>query len=132
MKCVGTPQGPCPYNATGASVHFRYAELDLCSPCEKVQREDTMKANESRSPSGNQLNKTISSTKSQQSNTKASQMKPKENTKSVCSSDANVNSSSHCCQSQKSKLGFYVPFNSQGHIGTGPQNCHLWDSNPQR
>ena len=31
----------------------------------------------------------------------------------------------------KSKLGFYVPFNSQGHIGTGPQNCHLWDSNPQ-
>ena len=24
----------------------------------------------------------------------------------------------------KSKLGFYVPFNSQGHIGTGPQNCH--------
>ena len=32
----------------------------------------------------------------------------------------------------KSKLGFYVPFNSKGHIGTGPQNCHLWDSNPQR
>ena len=32
----------------------------------------------------------------------------------------------------KSKLGFYVPFNSQGHIGTGPQNCHLWDSNPHR
>ena len=32
----------------------------------------------------------------------------------------------------KSKLEFYVPFNSQGHIGTGPQNCHLWDSNPQR
>ena len=27
--------------------------------------------------------------------------------------------------STKSKLGFYVPFNSQGHIGTGPQNCHL-------
>ena len=33
---------------------------------------------------------------------------------------------------QRSKLGFYVPFNSQGHIGTGPQNCHLWDLNPQR
>ena len=33
---------------------------------------------------------------------------------------------------QGTKLGFYVPFNSQGHIGTGPQNCHLWDSNPQR
>ena len=32
----------------------------------------------------------------------------------------------------KSKLVIYVPFNSQGHIGTGPQNCHLWDSNPQR
>ena len=29
----------------------------------------------------------------------------------------------------KSKLGFNVPFNSQGHIGTGPQHCHLWDSN---
>ena len=26
---------------------------------------------------------------------------------------------------QRSKLGFYVPFNSQGHIGTGPQHCHL-------
>ena len=35
-------------------------------------------------------------------------------------------------QRSKLKLGFYVPFNSQGHIGTGPQNCHLWDSNPQR
>ena len=31
-----------------------------------------------------------------------------------------------------SKLGFYILFNSQGHIGTGPQHCHLWDSNPQR
>ena len=38
----------------------------------------------------------------------------------------------HDKQSQRSKLGFYVPFNSQGHIGTGPQNCHFWDSNPQR
>ena len=25
------------------------------------------------------------------------------------------------CKSFRSKLGFYVPFNSQGHIGTGPQ-----------
>ena len=33
---------------------------------------------------------------------------------------------------QRSKLGFYVPFNSQGHIETGPQNGHLWDLNPQR
>ena len=32
----------------------------------------------------------------------------------------------------KSKLGLYVPFNSQSHIGTSPQHCHLWDSNPQR
>ena len=32
----------------------------------------------------------------------------------------------------RTKLGFYVQFNSQGHIMTGPQNCHLWDSNPQR
>ena len=32
--------------------------------------------------------------------------------------------------SQKSKLGFNVSFNSQGHIGTVPQHCHLWDSNP--
>ena len=32
----------------------------------------------------------------------------------------------------KSKLEFNVPFNSQGHIGTGPQHCHLWDSNLQR
>ena len=27
---------------------------------------------------------------------------------------------------------FFVPFNSQGHIGTDPQHCHLWGSNPQR
>ena len=33
---------------------------------------------------------------------------------------------------QQSKLEFYVPFNSQGHIGTGPQHCHLWESNPPR
>ena len=26
----------------------------------------------------------------------------------------------------KSKLVFYVPFNSQGHIGTGPRLCQLW------
>ena len=30
---------------------------------------------------------------------------------------------------QRSKLGFYIPFNSQGHIGTGSKHCHLWDSN---
>ena len=28
-----------------------------------------------------------------------------------------------------SKLRFHIPFNSQGHIGTGPQHCNLWDSN---
>ena len=32
----------------------------------------------------------------------------------------------------KLKLGFYVPFNSQGHIGTSLRHFHLWDSNPQR
>ena len=32
---------------------------------------------------------------------------------------------------QKAK-GFYVPFNSQGDTGTGPQHCHLWDLNPHR
>ena len=32
----------------------------------------------------------------------------------------------------KSKLGFYVPFNSRGHIERGPQHCHLWGSKPQR
>ena len=31
-----------------------------------------------------------------------------------------------------SKSKFYVQFHSQGHIETGPQHCHLWDSNPQR
>ena len=30
------------------------------------------------------------------------------------------------------KVGIYVPFNSQGHIASGPEHCHLWDSNPQR
>ena len=33
----------------------------------------------------------------------------------------------------KSKIqGFFVPFNSQGHIATGPQHCHLWESNPHK
>ena len=27
----------------------------------------------------------------------------------------------------KSKIGFYFQFNSQAHIGTGPQYCHLWE-----
>ena len=31
-----------------------------------------------------------------------------------------------------SKLRVYIPFNIQGHIGTGLQHCHLWDSNPER
>ena len=31
-----------------------------------------------------------------------------------------------------SKLGFYTPFNSQGHIGTGPQHYQMGDSNPNR
>ena len=30
------------------------------------------------------------------------------------------------------KLGFYLPFNSQGPIGTSPQNCHLWELDPHR
>ena len=59
-----------------------------------------MKANEGNSPSGNQLNRTISSNKSQQSNTKANQVNPRDNTKSVCSSGANLNSPSHCNDSK--------------------------------
>ena len=33
---------------------------------------------------------------------------------------------------QWSKSGYYVPFNSQGHIGTGPPYCHLFELNTQR
>ena len=29
-------------------------------------------------------------------------------------------------------FGFYIPFNSLGHIRTGPQHYHLWGSNPHR
>ena len=36
------------------------------------------------------------------------------------------------CRRSKSKFRFYVPFNSQGHIGKGPQHSHLWESNPHR
>ena len=32
--------------------------------------------------------------------------------------------------SQFPELGFYVPFNSLGHIGSGPPHCHLRESNP--
>ena len=35
-------------------------------------------------------------------------------------------------EAQRSKFVFYVPSNSQGHIGTDPQHCHLWESNPHR
>ena len=31
-----------------------------------------------------------------------------------------------------SKLGFYIPFKSKGHIGTGPKQCHLWELNTHR
>ena len=34
--------------------------------------------------------------------------------------------------SQSSMLVFYVPFNSQGDIETGPHHCYLSDSNPHR
>ena len=34
--------------------------------------------------------------------------------------------------SQRSKSGFYIQFNSQGHIVTGPQHCHLWEWKPHR
>ena len=50
MKCVGTLYGPCPHNASGDNVHFRYAELDLCSPCEQEQRKATMLARHGKSP----------------------------------------------------------------------------------
>ena len=29
----------------------------------------------------------------------------------------------------RTKLGFYILFNRQGHIGTGSQDCHLFDLN---
>ena len=37
--CNGLPDGPCPYSVEGKGVHFRYAELNLCSLCEKVRME---------------------------------------------------------------------------------------------
>ena len=90
MKCVGTPNGPCPCNAFGASVHFRFAELDLCSPSEKVQREATMKASGGKSPVGNQpQNRNASNNRNQSSINKASQVKAKEN-KSAPINDDNV------------------------------------------
>ena len=32
----------------------------------------------------------------------------------------------------KVKVGFHGPFNRQGHTGTGPQLCHLRQSNTHR
>ena len=47
MKCEGLPCGkPCPHKASGSNVHFRYAELDLCSPCEKEHRKAVLMVNE--------------------------------------------------------------------------------------
>ena len=37
--CVGLPNSPCPTQAKGKDVFFRYAELDLCSHCERARRE---------------------------------------------------------------------------------------------
>ena len=37
--CVGLPSGPCPHNAKGKEVKYRYAELDLCPHCERTRRE---------------------------------------------------------------------------------------------
>ena len=89
MKCVGTPNGPCPYNASGPSVHFRFAELDLCSPCEKVQREATMKASGGKRPVGNQpQNRNTSNNRTQSSINKASQVKAKENKSASINDDS--------------------------------------------
>ena len=33
---------------------------------------------------------------------------------------------------KRSKLGFYIPFSSQGHIGTGLQHYYLFELNPHR
>ena len=38
-RCVGPPDSTCPYKAKGPDVHFRYAELDLCSCCEIVRKQ---------------------------------------------------------------------------------------------
>ena len=35
---------------------------------------------------------------------------------------------SYTVHRQSQSWGFYVPFNSQGRIGKGPQHCHLWES----
>ena len=37
--CVGLPNSPCPSQAKGKDVFFRYAELDLCPHCERTRRE---------------------------------------------------------------------------------------------
>ena len=31
---------------------------------------------------------------------------------------------------ERSKLRFYVPFNTQDNTGTGPQHFHLWEVQP--
>ena len=41
MRCEGLSNGPGPHNASGDKVHFRYVELNLCSPCEKEQKRAT-------------------------------------------------------------------------------------------
>ena len=64
MKCEGLPSGkPCPDNASGNNVYFRYAALDLCSPCEKEHRKANMLANEGKASSkadNGSLNKSAS------------------------------------------------------------------------
>ena len=35
-----------------------------------------------------------------------------------------------CFADKRSKLGFYLPFNSKEDTETGPQPCHLWKLNP--
>ena len=37
-----------------------------------------------------------------------------------------------CLMKLKPKLSFFIKFNSQGHIGIGPQSCHLLGLNPGR
>ena len=32
----------------------------------------------------------------------------------------------------KGQQEIHISFNNQGHIGTGPQLCHLWELNPHR
>ena len=142
MKCVGTPFGPCPYNASGDNVHYRYAELDLCSPCEQEQRKATMLAKQGNTPvsetrvQSDGKNSFNQNTKNQHANVKTNQSKHKDSNSSrgACVSENSTKSKGNNIDSSViiDPLLSYILFSLQSATNENVQKAVLGHFTPSQ